>query len=91
MASALPTFTDKLNTTLLVYNMDYLDGAFACSTLSQLREVVPSPTSKVAIVGDVGDGTSALYQWVSASTDADDGLLTIAPSNGQTGRWIKGV
>ena len=91
MASALPTFTDKLNTVLTVYNLEYLDGAFTVDDLDALRNVQPASNTRLALVANVGDDASAVYRWVSSSTDADDGLLTIAPSNGQTGRWIKGI
>jgi hypothetical protein len=91
MASALPTFTDKLNTVLTVYNLEYLDGGFTVADLAELRLVQASAQTKLAVVANVGDDTSAIYRWDSASTTADDGLLTIAPSDGSTGRWIKGV
>ena len=91
MASTLPTFTDKLNTTLTVYNLEYLDGAFTVADLAELRLVQPESVSKVSIVANVGDDTSAIYRWDSTSVTADDGLLTIAPSDGSVGRWIKGV
>jgi hypothetical protein len=91
MASTLPTFTDKLNTTLTVYTLDSSDYTLAVSDLAELRLLTAGADSKVAIVANVGDDTSAIYRWDSTSVTADDGLLTIAPGDGSVGRWIKGV
>ena len=59
--------------------------------LDELRAVATSAENKVATVQDVGGGVSAVYWWNAASVAADDGLLTIAPDDGGTGRWIRGV
>lgn len=91
MASTLPTFTDSIQQANTIYNLGVISGAFAVADLTALAALVPSSSDITAIVADIGGGVSALYRWDSTSVDADDGLLTIAPSNGQAGRWIRGV
>lgn len=78
-----------LDTELTVYA--YQQGLVMVDDLTELRAVATSATHQVAIVGDVGGGVIGVYRWDAASTAADDGLLTIAPNDGGTGRWERGV
>jgi hypothetical protein len=91
MASTLPTFTDVQTQANTIYNMGIIDGAYTVADLTELAALAPSTADQAAIVTNIGGGVSGIYRWDSASVEADDGLLTIAPSNGQAGRWIRGL
>ena len=88
MASAAPTFSDLSNTTITVQTTGTADGLQVVSTLAALAGLATSSANKAAIVQGDDDGALRIYKWDATSTDADDGLGVIAPSDGGTGRWI---
>ncbi len=79
---------------LQINNPKYGNVFFQGETLSDLRTI---PTIRIldgygAIVQSgtqLGDARGGTFAWNSGSTAPDDGNITIAPSDGGRGRWVR--
>lgn len=58
-------------------------------TLADLRNQQGTPNVQVLLNGliNINDGNGGTYMWSPASTDADDGFITVQVASVPTGRW----
>jgi hypothetical protein len=99
MASTLPVFNDIQNYT---GTLQYLTGVvssggyevpgwYKVADEDALRALATSADNKAAVVDDLAGYGSAFFRWDTSSTEADDGVTIIAPTDGGPGRWTRVV
>lgn len=66
-------------------------STWAFETMADMRLQAGTNSVPAILLGlnTVNDGNGGTYAWLSTSTGADDGFLTLAVSGVSTGRWIR--
>ena len=76
---------------LFVFSQSVPVPQYSFATVSDMRTQGGTPNVQVLLNGltTIADGNGGVYMWNATSTAADDGFITIKPTNITTGRWTR--